>query len=228
MGDVGRETLFVMNRAGFYNQWLVSFFDAYLKGEMLEIGCGIGSFTRILKEKSKLTAVDKNRNYVKKLKRKFRNADIGFGDIEKGKYFFKNITFDTIICLNVLEHVENDIQALKNMHSLLKKSGNLILLVPAHKFLFCEYDKKLGHFRRYSVNSITDKLQESSFDVSKARYLNWLGVVGWLIFMKLLKVEKLPKDEVLFFDKISTTFLFIEKLVRLPFGLSVLTVSKKI
>jgi SAM-dependent methyltransferase len=228
MNTVGRETLLVMNKAGLYNNWLFSFMDEFVKGDILEVGSGVGSFTRLLREKGNVTTIDKNKKYVEKLKKELTNVSVGFGDIEKGRHFFSQKKFDTVVCLNVLEHVENDFKALGNIYNLMTRGAKLILLVPAHRSLYCKFDKKLGHYRRYDIKNVTKTLKKVGFRVLDMRCLNWLGAVGWYVFMKVMKVERFPKSRVLLFEKISRLFLSIEKVVRFPFGLSVFTVSEKI
>lgn len=224
---VGKETLLVMDKACLYNRWLYSFMDKYIGGDILEVGAGVGSFTHFLRKKGKLSVVDINNSYLKKLKKEFSDIHVSFGDIEKVKHFLKK-KYDTVVCLNVLEHVSNDIKALRNMYRLLKKDGRLILLVPAHKSLYCKFDKKLGHFRRYDIDDIAKVLEAVGFGIIRKRYLNWFGALGWFIFMKIGNAEEFPESKVLFFNKISGAFLFLEKIIKFPFGLSVLTISKKL
>ena len=95
MDKVGEYTLAVMKKAKWYNTWILSFFGKYLEGEILEVGSGTGNFSSLLKSYGKLSAVDIKRNYF----RKYNDPQIsvGYGDIEKGQYFFKNKKFDAIV-----------------------------------------------------------------------------------------------------------------------------------
>src|SRR5687768_7072271 len=112
----GTSTLESMSQAGFYNKWTLNKFKEYLRGDILEVGCGIGNFTKILSRFGTVTAIDIDPNLFDKFKnQKTLNGNLGIGDIEKGKYFFKGKKFETIVCINVLEHIENDTQALENM-----------------------------------------------------------------------------------------------------------------
>src|SRR6266511_3871979 len=104
MNYKGTSTLESMSQAGFYNQWTLNKFSKYLKGEILEVGCGIGNFTQTLSKFGNVTAIDIDQNLIKQFK-DIENLNIkaGFGNIEKGEYFFKQKYFDTIVCINVLE-----------------------------------------------------------------------------------------------------------------------------
>jgi 2-polyprenyl-3-methyl-5-hydroxy-6-metoxy-1,4-benzoquinol methylase len=226
--NTGRRTLEVMHEAQWYNNLLFSLIQRHLGNNILEVGAGTGNFTDKLLLGAKVTALDLDSSYIKELREKFGEKVIsGVGDIEKGKYFFNNFKFDTIVCLNVLEHLENDRKALKNMKNLLIKGGNLILLVPAHKLLFSKFDKELGHFRRYSKKEIFEKLQEEGFKIIEIKYLNWWAAIGWLIFIKIFNKAKMPENPVSIFDKLGKFFLYPEKIINIPFGLSILAVSKK-
>jgi SAM-dependent methyltransferase len=228
MKTTGQETLEVMNFATWYNDWIFSFIKPYCKGNILEVGAGIGNFTGFLSRIGKVTAIDYETKYLSLLKNKFGNqVSTGFGDIEKGRYFFKNKRFETIICLNVLEHVKKDANAVSNMYSLLNRNGKLILLVPAHKVLFSKFDTAIGHFKRYTLKDIKILATEHSFELVENRYFNWVSFFGWLIFVKLSGKDSMPAGNVKIFDFIGKYLLWPEKYVKLPFGLSVLAILEK-
>ncbi len=224
MDIVGKKTLEVMSQAVFYNKWLFKQIGPWVKGDILEVGAGIGNFTELLKEKGRVTALDFNKDYIKILK-KMLGGRAGFGDIEKGKYFFKNGKFDAIICMNVLEHIKNDEKALKNMFNLLKKGGRLILLVPAHSFAYSGLDHDLGHFRRYNRNMVERKMKMAGFKIEKAFYLNVFGLLGWWFNGKVLRKRNILSGQLKIFDTIAQPILKIEEKMRPPFGLSVVTVG---
>lgn len=224
---VGKQTLETMDFAKWYNRWLYRSFSHLSKGRVLEVGTGIGNFTKIIKA-NEVYGIDQNRKYIKDLKKKFKGkVKVGYGDIEKGKYFFKNKMFDLVICLNVLEHIKDDRKALRNMNKLLKKGGSLVLLVPAHKLLMSNADKNLGHFRRYQKAGIKNKLKEAGFRKIDTKYLNWWGAIGWFFFVTLTGIEMIPRDKVGVFDRLGKFFLWPEKFINPPFGLSVFAIAKK-
>jgi len=228
MDKTGKETLKIMRIVRWYNNWLFSLIKSHLKGEILEAGAGIGNFTHLLSTQGIVTSVDISEDYIKTLRKmSIANVEIGFGDIEKGKYFFKNRKFNTIVCLNVLEHIKEDKEALSNMNKLLKPRGRLILLVPAHQGAFGSLDKNLGHFRRYSKKQLLEKLVNSRFEVSKLRFLNCLGAIGWFVNARILRKKLLPKNQLTIFDKLARPFLIVEKFIESPFGLSLLVIAEK-
>lgn len=213
----GEKTLEIMSTAGWYNNWLLRQIGKYLKGDILEVGAGIGNFTSKLSKYGKVTAIDYDQSY--------KNAN--YGDIEKGKYFFGDKKFDSIVCMNVLEHIKDDKKALGNMFSLLKKNGRLILLVPAHEWAYGQMDKELGHFRRYSKGEIENKIINSRFLILNSRYLNWLGLVGWFVNGKILGKKIILEKQLRVFDYIARPFLLLEELIHPPFGISILVIGEK-
>jgi len=213
----GEKTLEIMSKAIWYNDWLLGQISNYLRGDILEVGAGIGNFTSKLARYGKVTAIDYDQNY--------KNAN--FGDIEKGKYFFGSKSFDTVVCMNVLEHIKNDRSALKNMYSLLKVNGKLILLVPAFPLAYGQMDKGLGHFRRYTKDTAGKKIKEAGFITVENKYINWLGLIGWFVNARILKKEIIPEGQLKLFNRIAKVFLYFEKFINPPFGLSVLAIGEK-
>jgi SAM-dependent methyltransferase len=227
MDIVGEKTLEVMGNAVWYNKWILQMSRKYLGKNVLEVGAGIGNFTGLLSKDHKVTAVEINSDYLKYLNKNFKNVSSGFGDIEKGRLFFNKKQFDSIICFNVLEHIKDDLKALMNMYKLLVPGGHLIVIVPAHKLLFSDFDKNLGHFRRYNIAETQLKMKDAGFNIISIRYLNWVSAIGWFIFLKLTKNPVMPGREVKIFGLIGPFLLSIEKFITFPFGLSVYCVAQK-
>lgn len=225
---LGAKTLESMSQAIWYNRWTLKKFSSYLKGDILEVGCGIGNFTEGLTRYGKIFAIDIDKEHIREtVKLLKRKAEVGLGDIEKGSYFFKNQQFDTIVCINVLEHIKDDGEALKNIYSLLKKEGYLILLVPAHQFLYGKIDKSIGHFRRYDKEVLINLLEKIGLRVEKARAINLLGAIGWFISSKIFSEELVDENKIKFFNFIAPFILPLEDFLEPPIGTSILVVAKK-
>lgn len=224
----GASTLESMSQARFYNKWTFKKFSQYLKGEILEVGCGIGNFSGDLSKYGNVTAIDIDQKLIKQLTDK-KNVEInaGFGDIETGKFFFDNKEFDSIVCINVLEHIRNDEKALENMYKLLRKKGNLILLVPIYNFLYGEIDRSIGHFRRYNPINLVKEMQELGYIVISHRKLNFAGAIGWFIAGRILRNRNVEGNKIQFFNMLAPFFLFIENLIEPIIGTSILVIAKK-
>ncbi|OGS43090.1 MAG: hypothetical protein A2539_09380 [Elusimicrobia bacterium RIFOXYD2_FULL_34_15] len=229
--DIGHFTLQLMDRMNNYNKWIINKFIKYLSGSILEIGCGIGSITQYCVDKCDVTAVDISSEYVNIVKERFgysKKFRAQILDIEKElDGSLKEDSFDTIVCSNVLEHILDDVNALKNMNKLLKKDGHLVLLVPFGNALFSDLDKNLGHHRRYSKKDIKDKLLQAGFSIEKQFNINIIGAMGWFVTGKILKRKELNKDLLITFNFLTPLFIFIDTIVRIPFGLSIINICKK-
>lgn len=228
MSDQSSKTLESMSQAIWYNRWILQKFAGLVKGDILEIGCGIGNFTKSLTKYGKVTAIDINNDYIEQAKKKVGGyARIGFGDIEKGNYFFKGRVFDTIVCINVLEHIKDDVMALQNIYKLLKPNGILILHVPAHLFLYGSIDAAIGHFRRYEIKKLINNMQSSGFEIDQAKRLNFIGAVGWFIVNKLFRDKEVKETKIAIFNLIAPIFLSLENIFEPPIGTSILVIAKK-
>lgn len=228
MNNQSSQTLESMSQATWYNRWTQTKFSKYLTGKILEIGCGIGNFSSYLAKYGRLTAIDINYEYLHKAKdRVDKNVRVGFGNIESGQYFFDKEIFDTIVCINVLEHISKDKKALKNIYQLLAQNGTLILLLPAHGFLYNSIDKSIGHFRRYEKDKIEYQLKDTGFEILSLRRLNFLGAIGWFIAGKIFKDKSISEDKIKIFNLVSPVFLTIENIFEPMVGTSILVVARK-
>jgi len=227
--STGERTLEVMGEAKWYNDWLISWMRPELGRRVLEVGAGSGNLSGLLaREVEELVVSDVEGKYVGSLKKRWgKRVRVRRVDMEKGGRGLAAGYFDSVVCVNVLEHIKDDKRALKNMRRWLRRGGNLLLLVPAHTWLYSKFDRNLGHFRRYSEGEVEDKLGEVGFRVRIVRHLNWWGAVGWWFWFKLWGRKEMSKSPVGIFDGLGRFFLWPEKWVKLPWGLSVLAVGEK-
>lgn len=219
-----------------YNTWIFETFAPYLKGVIFEAGAGLGTFAEVLLKKkySKLILGEINNEYVNNLRRKFRqfsSVKVVKVDLSSSQSLSRISKLDTIICINTLEHIKNDQKTIINLANKLKVKGHLIIFVPAFQILFSNWDKSIGHFRRYSKNELINKLEVANLQLVKASYFNSLGFFGWGLNKLIGKTPKnnIIQKQILFFDRfIVPWWSKIEKLLPPPFGQSLLIVAKKI
>src|SRR5262249_9057538 len=143
-----------------------------------------------------------------------------------GRKEVRSLGIDTIVCCNVLEHIEDDRATLTDMHDLLEPGGRLVLLVPALARLYGTLDEHLHHFRRYEKDELLQKLSEAGFAVEDCRFVNRLGVFGWYVNGKILRRRVLPRGQLRAF---SLLMPFLKREVETPptFGMSLLAVAQK-
>lgn len=223
-----QQTLESMSQAVWYNRWTLNKFKKYLKGDILEVGCGIGNFTSSLTKYGRVWAIDIEKNYVEETMKKVNGkASVGMGNIEQGKYFFNTKKFNSVVCVNVLEHIGNDKQALKNLYKLLEDREYLILLVPSHPKLYGAIDQSIGHFRRYDKNDLINKLKDVGFAIVSFRRVNFLGAIGWWIAQKILREKTIKEDNIKIFNVVAPLVLPLEDIMEPPLGTSILVIAQK-
>ncbi len=228
--DLGEDTLLKTIIMKNNNWWVYKKIEPFLGKKILELGSGIGAISKYLVKKNrKVTLTDINKKYTTYLKRRFvgnPHVEVKNIDILNIDTVFSEGEFDTIIGINILEHIEHDIESIKKLKKVLIKEGNLILLVPAHKSLFGKLDSKLGHFRRYSRDELKTKLKNEGFYIERIEFMNFLGAVGWFINFKLLRRERMSKLVIQIFDGTIPVIAFIERFLKFPFGLYLLCIAK--
>jgi SAM-dependent methyltransferase len=133
---------------------------------------------------------------------------------------------DTIVCSNVLEHIEADAETLADFRDILPPGGHLVLLVPAHQALYGTLDVHLKHFRRYERQQLERLVTAAGFAVDNIRYLNRPGVFGWWLNSRVLKRTVLPKAQVKAF-KWLRPLLTLEESRPPGFGLSLLVLARR-
>jgi glycosyltransferase involved in cell wall biosynthesis len=229
--DAGHRTLRIMEGAGDYNRWLFEQAKPHLGERVLEIGSGVGNITKYLQDKPAVLATDLNLHYLDELKRKFSKFDnvsvlkLDLLDTPAVEALKKDRP-DTVLSMNVLEHIDDDKKAVANIVKVLPPGGRVVLVLPAHQLLFSKMDKNLGHHRRYSKQQLVSLLESSGLIMETSRYLNGVGALGWFINGRILNRGIIPSRQLRIFDFLSW-ILKIEKLIQPPFGLSVFAVAKK-
>jgi SAM-dependent methyltransferase len=214
-----------------YNRWIFQLTTPFLGQRILDIGCSIGNITQYFLDRECIVGVDCDRKAIEQIQPRFSghsNFHAYYSDFPKSDLsHLRKFGFDTITCLNVLEHIDNDNHALVSMNTLLADGGRLILLVPALQWLYGSMDAADGHFRRYSARELKEKLSAAGFIVSKLQYRNFPGIFGWFINGRVRKVPFIPKNQLALYDKIIPLVQRLEQWVSFPLGQSILAVGEK-
>lgn len=137
---------------------------------------------------------------------------------------FQQHRLDTVVALNVLEHIAEDLEALRSIGSMLQPQGRAVILVPALQALFGSLDRELGHQRRYTRKILAGLMREAGFRVEQMFYFNLVGVLGWWVNARLRKAPRLPLAQVRYFDSLVPA-LRLEDRMPLPFGQSVIAIG---
>ena len=222
----GKE-LEIFDKANLWRNYLHKIISKYIGKKVLEVGAGIGSFTQIYMDDEKditLSEID-DFNY-KTIKEKFfykKNCKI-----EKKRITEINDEFDTIMYLSVLEHIEDDKEEILQALSKLRKNGNLIICAPAHNFMYSEFDKEIGHFKRYEMNFFKE-LKFKNAIVLKSFFIDSFGYLLYFINKLVFKKEVYPsKLKVFIWDKLFIPITYIIDFVTFyKLGKNIICVIKK-
>jgi len=220
-----------MEVAANYNRWIVDRFSAYSGKAILEIGIGHGGFRRFFPNAERYTGIDIDAEMVQRAQAAyprdtFVTADAGAPGLPERV----GTTFDTALCVNVLEHIPDDRAAATNMAACLRPGGHLLLFVPAFPRLYNDLDRLAGHVRRYTKKSVAAALPDT-VDVLTMSYFNPIGALGWWA-NNLMRHSSLEsgnvKSQVGFFDRwVVPVSRRIDPLTRSVFGQSVVCVARK-
>jgi hypothetical protein len=135
---------------------------------------------------------------------------------------------DTIIYVNVLEHIEDDLGELEKVYETLETGGHCLIFVPAFMSLYGAFDEKVGHFRRYTKRELEEKAKSAGFKIVKSKYFDFVGIFPWYIKYKLLKSNSLESGAVTAYDKFAVPLTRkFERLINFPLGKNLLTILKK-
>lgn len=227
---VGAKTLEIMGRAKNYNRWLYQMIKPWISQPVAEAGAGTGIFSGLLSaDYLRLTALDFNQQYLDQVKNLLPNITTVKFDLQSTQVPESlHQKFQTVIILNVLEHIPDQVQALGNLRQMLRRGGKLIILVPAGSWVYGSLDVHLGHVRRYEIDQLRQLLTRAGFKIIFQRYLNVLGLMGWFINGRLWQRRILPDQQLQVFDIMARPLLWLETRVRFPWGLSILVVAQKV
>ncbi len=228
--DHGHKTLRRMAKLHRYNRWLWHKVAPYVGARVLEVGSGTGNMTRYLSTCDRVVASDINPAYIAALRNAFENDprvrvcrfDLG---AEESPPELGN-GFDTVLCFNVLEHVEQDLAALRRLHDLLAAEGRIVLIVPSLHSLFGEIDRAIGHYRRYERGELTQKLTAAGFEVEQVSTFNCIGALGWYVNARLLRRRSVPGFQARVNDLL-VPMLRLEEHLNCSVGLSLLAVARR-
>ena len=228
--EFGESILSELESATRFSEWMYETIEPFLGDRIIEIGSGIGNISRQMPVRDRLTLSDYSLSHRERLRESFRgvdNVDVVEIDLTVDDCFRSlEGQYDSVVCLNVLEHIEDDRSALRRMGTLLGPGGRVIVLVPQYVFLMSEMDRLLGHYRRYSHTELKSKFEEVDLRVEGVKNFNALGIPGWYVNNTLLKGTSLGANKVRLFDSCVPFMRVMERVVPLP-GLSVIGVGVK-
>jgi SAM-dependent methyltransferase len=222
-------TLDSLDGAHNYAGWIFGLAAPYLGGEVLEVGAGHGTFTRLLLGSgARVVATDLSARCVAQLRARYADTpeiEIHQRDLAESA---EGGPYDAIVLINVLEHIEDDATAVKQLASGLRPGGHLIVWVPAFERLYSEFDRQVGHHRRYRIPELRRLLLNAGLETVDLRYVNTAGAVAWwLIARRFGRVPTQPGRVKLFDQAVVPMLQRLEGGRRPPFGQSIFCVAAR-
>jgi SAM-dependent methyltransferase len=221
-----------MAHAANYFAWQGRLVAPELGQRVIEVGCGIGNFTGMLLDREIVLAVDVDPGCIERLQQRYSNrTNLQAFLCEPSSGAFADLARfhpDSCVCLNVLEHIEDDQRALAAMASVLMPGGAVALLVPAFQALYGPIDHNLSHHRRYSRKALAGLAHRTGLRIEKLHYVNAIGFFGWWINAHVFKREAQSESQIRIFDRWVVPWMSrLEAMAPPGFGQSLFAVLRK-
>jgi SAM-dependent methyltransferase len=212
-----------------YHRWILDEVGPYLGETVAEVGAGIGSVSELILERNvgMLLAFEPSGNLypllADKLKHERRAEAINdfFGARNAGA------ELDSVAYINVLEHIKDDGTELQGAAAALKRGGHLIVFVPALEWLYSDFDRQIGHYRRYEKSGLVRLVSDAGLTIVKAQYFDVAGIIPWYVNFVLLRNSIGSRGVSLYDTLVVPTMRRIEKVVPPPAGKNLLVVARK-
>lgn len=228
---IGNE-LHLFQYAENWKRYYGNFINPYIKGKVLEVGAGIGSTTAYLCDGSQeewlclepdpnLYSLLKDKIDAKKLPACCKSKKGVSADIDATE------KYDTILYIDVIEHIEDDRNELAHSIKHLNTNGHLIVLVPAHQFLFNEFDKTIGHYRRYNKKMLTSLIPEG-LQLERLRYMDSTGFFAAIVNKFFLRQDYYTSKQIDFWNRFMVPISKItDRVINYKLGKTLVGVWKK-
>lgn len=232
----GRE-LEAMSLAVNYHRWILQSIKPYLGRRLVEVGAGTGSFSEMLLESpcDTLALLEPSRPMYEKLKARVSKAETSL-KVEAYNATFAQVAEqvrdahrpDSILYINVLEHIAEDEAELALVQRTLSEHGRIFIFVPALSWLYGRFDEEVGHVRRYAKAELEEKCRRAGFKIIKSRYFDLVGVLPWYVKYRILKSDRMEPWAVQFYDRyVLHLTKAIESVIAPPVGKNIILIAEK-
>jgi SAM-dependent methyltransferase len=225
--ELQSEVLETLADAWRYRRWLADLARPYLGPDPLEVGSGTGDYAaEWLADVTTMTVTERDEGRLLALKQRFAGtagvdvAELALPAVVTGG------AHSAVVALNVLEHIPDDVAAVRSMGGLVRPGGRVVVLVPAFGFAMSRFDRSVGHVRRYTRRQLHGVFEAAGLACEQTRYVNAAGLVSWLLLVRALRLTPRNGPLVRLFDRcVVPPQRLLERWVRPPFGQSVLGVA---
>ncbi len=226
-----RESFKRVELAHRYRAWLLDQVRPWLGRRVLEVGCGVGNITAELLALERVVAIDAEPAYLDELHRRLGRPDNlrteALAVEDEALAQLRAEELDCAVMLNVLEHIDDDVGALRNLARALRPGSPVVVQVPAHRWLTGAADEALGHRRRYRRDELGAALSASGLDPERIWQFNALGVVGWLVSGRVLRQTMFSEGQLWLYEALVPLIRRLEPGSGVPIGLSLMAVGRR-
>lgn len=223
----------IIEEAHRYGEHVFELFRPFIGARVLEVGAGIGTMSKkLVRTAETVIGIEPNANCVARLhaalsgEPRFTMLSCRLEDCDLGDLRRKQL--DTVYCVNVLEHIEDDVAALKTFKDVIVPGGHVLIYVPAIQAAYGPLDAELGHHRRYSKRTLAAAFSAAGLDLIRLRYANAIGLIGWMYNSHVAKARHHSVEQVKLFERfVAPWALPLERLIPPPLGSSLVAVGRK-
>lgn len=212
-----------------YRQYEYDMVSPHVGRSLLEIGSGLGHFSEQFAGRLDYLAVSDNDPYcVEQLRKRYTaNADVEVLDLALPADIKIRQKVDTVVMMNVLEHIQEDVQALKDLAAVVEPGGRIVIWVPGYMQLYGEFDRKVGHVTRYTPSTLAATVKGAGLQAEVLKPINFLGGIAWWAAVRRGGAGYPDPRLVKIYDRtVIPLTRGIERLIRPPFGQTVFCVAR--
>jgi len=209
-----------------YRRWIADLVARHLGDDPIEVGSGNGDMAAELAGTAQqVTATEGDPQRLAGLRSRFAGHDLirirelTLPSTDTGQH-------SAVFAVNVLEHIPDDVEALRSMSRLVRPGGRVVLFVPAFQVAFSRFDHRIGHQRRYTIASLEAALRHAHLQPIEMRYVNLPGLLAWIVGMRLLRLQPRSGPLLRFWDRVVVPLTRRLERFRPPFGQSVFAVAR--
>jgi glycosyltransferase involved in cell wall biosynthesis len=219
--DEGPAILHVLSGANRFNRWMAAVISPYLGESVLELGAGMGNLSRLLSpRRRRYVATDIDAEHLARLRFRLQhrpNLETAICDLMRPEHFEPfHGQMDSVVCLNVVEHIQDDLLGLRNIYSALRPGGKAIVLVPQGQGVYGTLDVALGHYQRYSKSELESKMAKCGFRVERVLEFNRITYPGWFFNGRILRRRTFSRFQLSLFDRCVPLWRRIDRALPWP------------
>jgi SAM-dependent methyltransferase len=217
-----------LSKAVRYRRYLFELLEPHLGDSVLEVGAGLGDFAAQLTGRRRLVVTDSDPFCVRSLRQRLGDRpEVEVGTLDLQGEVAVGRPMESVVAINVLEHLDDDVRALRTIRSLVVPGGNLVLLVPGYPSLYGEFDRVVGHRRRYTPATLRHAVEAAELEVEVLKPVNLLGALAWWAAVRVGRRARPTPALVNLYDRFVVPLVrVLERRFEPPFGQSLLCVAR--